>query len=356
MSAWDILKIQQTNDIKVIKVAYAKQLKVCRPESHPEEFQALHQAYKSALNWAKSITEEHFEAQAPLDNMFSEQPEVIEAAEMSDTVDDVDRERQAELDEMHIEYKQHIEEISKVFDDKVARNDISAWRFLQQSQSILDPEYNTQLGMFVFESILKINKEFEQLSRKKKRYSGDREKISIETILYLDGVFNWRSQVNALCYFFGEQDTVKVLNLIETHAHKPDSSLAIDSVQGAKVIGKRTVSTNQADENLAAVEALARLKSLTYRSFCVCLLLCGILMTAFMDQGIDGGVLFLRIFIVVHFVQMLGVAIRNKYIIYSMWPVSILFILCFPIMTLTGIAMLSNLRKVKVYFKYEQKQ
>jgi uncharacterized RDD family membrane protein YckC len=53
MSIWDILEIEATSDTKVIKRAYAKKLKVTRPDEDPKGFQELHWAYKTALQHAE---------------------------------------------------------------------------------------------------------------------------------------------------------------------------------------------------------------------------------------------------------------------------------------------------------------
>ncbi len=53
MSIWDELGISQTNDIRQIKKAYASKSKLVHPEEHPEEFRQLHEAYESALMYAK---------------------------------------------------------------------------------------------------------------------------------------------------------------------------------------------------------------------------------------------------------------------------------------------------------------
>ena len=50
---WEILGIAPTNDIKEIKTAYAKLAKKYNPEEHPEEFRRVHDAYKSACDFAK---------------------------------------------------------------------------------------------------------------------------------------------------------------------------------------------------------------------------------------------------------------------------------------------------------------
>lgn len=57
MSHWNILGIDPTVDIKLIKKAYARNLKLQHPEDNPEFFQTLREAYENALKEAKYITE-----------------------------------------------------------------------------------------------------------------------------------------------------------------------------------------------------------------------------------------------------------------------------------------------------------
>lgn len=51
---WILLGIAPTHDPKVIKRAYARQLKQNHPEDHPENFQRLHEAYQAALKGCAS--------------------------------------------------------------------------------------------------------------------------------------------------------------------------------------------------------------------------------------------------------------------------------------------------------------
>ncbi len=46
MNDWNILGIEETNDLRKVKRAYAEKSKLYHPETHPEEFQQLHNAYK----------------------------------------------------------------------------------------------------------------------------------------------------------------------------------------------------------------------------------------------------------------------------------------------------------------------
>ena len=49
MTYWDILGIQPTDDMTVIKKAYRHLLAETNPEDKPEEFMALRRAYEDAM-------------------------------------------------------------------------------------------------------------------------------------------------------------------------------------------------------------------------------------------------------------------------------------------------------------------
>ncbi|QAA32122.1 J domain-containing protein [Clostridium manihotivorum] len=54
MKPWAILDIEPTDDISEIKKAYAKKLKIHHPESDPEGYQVLREAYDTAVKYAKA--------------------------------------------------------------------------------------------------------------------------------------------------------------------------------------------------------------------------------------------------------------------------------------------------------------
>lgn len=53
MTFWERLGIDRTGDIKVIRRAYAKQLKIYHPEDDPAGYQALREAFDMAMSYAK---------------------------------------------------------------------------------------------------------------------------------------------------------------------------------------------------------------------------------------------------------------------------------------------------------------
>lgn len=56
MDNWKVLGIQETQDIKQIKRAYALKLKTCHPEEKPMEFQMLRRAYEQIIEKVKKET------------------------------------------------------------------------------------------------------------------------------------------------------------------------------------------------------------------------------------------------------------------------------------------------------------
>lgn len=59
MNIWQILEIEMTTDVSIIKNAYAKKIKICKPEIDPEGFQLVRSAYEVALKYAQGQTVNH---------------------------------------------------------------------------------------------------------------------------------------------------------------------------------------------------------------------------------------------------------------------------------------------------------
>lgn len=61
MSCFEILEISVTKDIKTIKQAYARLIKIHHPEDDPKGFQQINEAYQQALSYAKAGNSHNFE-------------------------------------------------------------------------------------------------------------------------------------------------------------------------------------------------------------------------------------------------------------------------------------------------------
>ena len=94
-SLWDILGTEPTGDERALKRAYAKRLKVTRPEDDPAAFQELREAYEYALRHAHLFARELPEPEP--ESTGAEVPEAppMEAAELWGVIDEAAQETQA---------------------------------------------------------------------------------------------------------------------------------------------------------------------------------------------------------------------------------------------------------------------
>ena len=81
--AYALLELAPDADERTVKRAYAKRLRITRPDDDPEAFQQLHEAYKSALEWAQYRVQWEEEEAAQHDPTQSQAP-LADAADEPD--------------------------------------------------------------------------------------------------------------------------------------------------------------------------------------------------------------------------------------------------------------------------------
>lgn len=136
---WEILGIAPTSSSSEAKKAYAKQLKVYHPESNPEEFQQLREAYGEALAYIKreSVNED-----AVLGGHWEE---VWEAEQEDDTHD---------RSEKYKLFEALIGQVKSLYEDSDARNDIQRWKALMKAETLWNLEDRELFSYWLKEFLL----------------------------------------------------------------------------------------------------------------------------------------------------------------------------------------------------------
>jgi len=126
MNIWNVLEVAPTEEISIIKKAYAKKLKIYHPEDDPEGYQILREAYDSALKAAKN-------KQNNLENEKQNIPNVIETSEDRKEITKNNKFNIVDnsIDE-NIKTEQLIEDslkkIGQIYDDYFERIKIENWK------------------------------------------------------------------------------------------------------------------------------------------------------------------------------------------------------------------------------------
>jgi uncharacterized RDD family membrane protein YckC len=203
MDIWETLEIEPTNNIKEIKKAYARKLKVTRPDEHHEKFQNLHIAYKTAIEksnqqWSEAVnfykTQDHSSYNEDTYQEISNQEISNQDCNLHE-----DENFSITLTYNHSNnsredyYQSEINRLLKISQDLLNTdtkfNGIEAWNFFINSPYILDTNFNWRLGIATLQLLDEHNK------------GNCNSQIKPELINYLNGIFNWsdnRDYINSL--------------------------------------------------------------------------------------------------------------------------------------------------------------
>ncbi|WP_444957179.1 RDD family protein [Microbulbifer sp. ZKSA002] len=280
MNPWAILEINPITDARAIKRAYAKKLKQTRPDEKPEEFQALHAAYKQALKLAEQLQEEvagqteasletpslgqaentnhekvnservavlegaqEAEVRAPTDEVSTplaaeehpaKQEGVSDPLEQSegvspDTQPSESREAQDLDRDLRIEeFRRVLKQVDEMLNNHLEMSLERSWDFLTKSPYMLDEEYNWNLGLSVFERFAQFNQNAVE-GGKSARF---RPQVTPNILQYCDQLFDWRGNASYLYQALDEKLCNSIFNSLEVHESR------IDPLQGLRGGGK----------------------------------------------------------------------------------------------------------------------
>jgi len=246
---WKQLGIEATNDIKQIKKAYAKKLKLVRPDEKPKEFQQLHQSYKTALEQAKRNSRQPEQAKQISEyelnsvnisygnedivndiNKNEQNLEIVDASSVEmqpaeSTVIPVQNDYQPEIERMMVKVENAISKDTKF--------EPESWTFVITSQYILDYEFVYLFGFALFKRIAKYYND------KQYRQDGDYQ-ITASVLQYLDSIFHWTDSDISIPDYITDKYGLLVFERIKQHKleYKTRRNASVDGVRGAKSIKK----------------------------------------------------------------------------------------------------------------------
>lgn len=228
MNIWQTLEIETTPDTKAIKRAYAKKLKVTRPDEDPKGFQDLHYAYKAALQHAEWMARR--EAEGDYDEYEDDDEEVVTALEVSEANNSIElptesatelltqstSEKALETLESHSQENPDETPASEIpvnplqlEGDRLlgltqlflsasdeAQNNPKNWQFIIESPYILEDHFNWRLGLELLQTIHQYNVNH---VAKVQRLVGQ------DALNYLNSIFNWSENRQHILRALGDE-------------------------------------------------------------------------------------------------------------------------------------------------------
>lgn len=241
MSYWQILGIDNTIDLKAIKQAYARKLKVTKPDENPEGFKNLHAAYKQACQYARrhasvqpqdmaqpveslAIIETEVASERAInqqeyaqDDSFQllldapDESPIEQTFSHSHQDDAFQQELQdiaaADLEQEYAFLRQQWHEITSSVDEVTANdksmNHIDSWQFLNDREALLDLQFKSEISHYIFARLA------DRLSQMQPKLV-----ISRSVFILLDNLFLWSDRSDLLEEEFGHDVVDNVMQAV----------------------------------------------------------------------------------------------------------------------------------------------
>ncbi|MFT0212144.1 RDD family protein [Pseudomonas sp. F1_0610] len=201
MNCWQLLKIPPTDDKRVIKRAYAQQLKAVRPDVDPEGFQQLHQAYQTALQLGESrllVNAVEPALAEPVEIEDIAYPSLAQSLDWQKYAqvnlwfaEDAQANQEVVLNTAQVvEHSAEIEQanellrqVEQLLLNGQAKNDFQQWQFLLQSPVLLDDQAFALLQIAVAQNL------GQDIQHKRKNRA--HIKLDRQLLLKLNAYFSW---------------------------------------------------------------------------------------------------------------------------------------------------------------------
>ncbi len=224
MYPWDVLEIEETDDKKVIKKAYAKLIRQYRPDEYPDEFQEINLAYKFASQSiqhqanikSEQVTDEinSNNTKEPLDLIaVSDQNEMANTLELNDQRLINERNFNEVTDNQIESMFNQVHELA--FSTFRRRFDLKNWLFLEIYHEIHDISLRDQVAKEMFRRVAEYN-----LFHKKQNKTN---RIPVNVVIQMNALYQWEDNWQEYNHVFPQSYIQQVFADVE----KKDLSLSL---------------------------------------------------------------------------------------------------------------------------------
>jgi len=173
---WNVLGIEETDDKKAIKKAYASLIKQYKPDEHPEKFQEIQEAYQEAKNLIQKKQSTRLKQSHKINNDNKNSVVTINSEEQADLAQSI------------------LQKIDLVAHENPNSFNINHWLFIKKFREIDDLVLKEETAQKAFKLVAEIN--LECIKNKIDL------KIPMKIVKYMHKIFGWNHQLYTYMHIF----------------------------------------------------------------------------------------------------------------------------------------------------------
>ncbi len=211
-SCWEILGIDEYSDLGSIKSAYAKKIKLSKPDENPSEFSILNAAYKNALRLTKNCNFADNQKSVKILNISlkDEDAEIngINLLEESEQHNGIivfnnsplfnEEDKYYDSNKLKGDKKKLYNDLAEMLDHK-KRNKLKEWKKILQNELFQDLRIKLEISHFLFSKFIELNRLFPNKKR-------------IKVLPALNTFFNWTEKRSVFEKKFNAYEVAAILN------------------------------------------------------------------------------------------------------------------------------------------------
>ena len=214
---WDVLGIDETDNKKTIKKAYAILIKQYKPDEHPDMFKEVQDAYQYALQLIKWDIQNQKDSNTR-DSITIDNPQDINKSP-----------EKHHSDQIELDIIQKLLEKTKILlqSNILDRENKFNWGFIECSNQIIDIQFREQFSQQLFELFSKYNVEFYKKNK--------RTIVSTRIIRYINNYVNWETKWQEYQYLYNDSSMHVMYKNIE-HDDEIDTIVQLDLTDRLKTL------------------------------------------------------------------------------------------------------------------------